>query len=29
MDSARAVLFGIALGGAPGRPVEFLQLVHS
>jgi ADP-ribosylglycohydrolase len=28
MASARAVLFGLALGGAPGRPVEFLQPVH-
>ena len=28
MDSARAVLFGLALGDAPGWPVEFLQLVH-
>lgn len=29
MDSARAVLYGPALGGAPGWPVEFLQPVHS
>jgi len=29
MDSARAVLFGLALGDAPGWPVEFLQPVHS
>ena len=28
MDSARAGLFGLALGGAPGRPVECLQPVQ-